>query len=116
MLPAPVKFEDYCKKVAIYLRAREANFLRGRPEQLEQLDQLTDLDLLKKWSWMSAIVGGIGCVAGMLLVSVLSSLLPVIVTQLLWALEKVALGLVCFMIALAAYFTFFMSIDSNRGV
>jgi formate hydrogenlyase subunit 3/multisubunit Na+/H+ antiporter MnhD subunit len=116
LLPAPPKFDHYIKQVAAYLRAREANLLRGQPEHLQQLDQLSDLDLLKKWSWLSAIVGGIAsCGVLPLALIVLHSLLPTILLQLLWAVTKVAIGLTCAMFALAIYFTFFMQSDYRNG-
>lgn len=113
MLPAPVKFNEYCRLVANYLRGREANLLRGQREGLDQLDQLTDVDLLRKWSWTSAIIGGIVAFAVMpIVLMVLHSLIPVILMQFLWAFTKVTWGLACAMFALAAFFTFFMSADN----
>jgi hypothetical protein len=116
LLPAPPKINDYCKQVAAYLRAREANLLRGRREELQQLDQMSDLDLLKKWAWMSAIVGGIVSCGGLpLALILLHSLLPMILLQILWAVTKVAIGMTCAMFALAIYFTFFAPADFKNG-
>jgi hypothetical protein len=116
MLPVPKRFNEYCTKVAAYLRAREANLLRGRTDQLQALDRTTDLDLLKKWSWLSAIVGGLfSCLGLPLLLTIIGHFLPLVLLQLFYAVMKVCIGLTCAMFALAAYFTFFAEADPNEG-
>lgn len=116
MLVPPEKFNAYCKQVADYLRAREANVLRGQPARLQQLDQITDLDLLKKWSWMSAIVGAIVTFAGMPLgLMIVKIFMPALIMNVLWLLTKFCMAVSCALFALAAYFTFFTPKDNQGG-
>jgi hypothetical protein len=116
MLPVPKQFDDYCTKVAAYLRAREANLLRGKPDLLQSLDETTDLDLLKKWSWLSTIVGAlVSCLAFPLALNVLHIIAPPIIMQLLVSIMKVCMGLTFAMFALAAYFTFFVPTNQGDG-
>ncbi len=115
MLPVPRNIDSYVKQVSAFLREREANIRRGQPQNLQLLDQMTDLDLIKKWSWMSSIVGSLVSFAALPLAAmVLGSFLPVLLNHFVWAVIKVCMGLSCVMFAVAAYFTFFQISDADR--
>jgi hypothetical protein len=108
------RIQTYSAKAAIYLRGREADALRGQPEQLRELELVTDLDLLKKYSWRTAIMAAIGCFfAAPILVSVLQSFLPALLAHFLWFVVKLGMALTCAVFALAAYYTFGPGSDSG---
>lgn len=105
--PIRRRIDDYSTRVAARLREREANSMRGQPEQLRQLELTTDLDLLKKYSWTAAIIAaGVTFIAAPLAASVFRLFLPQILIQLLWAVVKLGMAFSCILFGLAAYFTF----------
>ena len=108
MSPERLKLDEYYKRVAAKLRSSEANFCRGQPELLNRLDQTTDLDLMTKWAWKSAIIGAIFAFAGLpLFLMLVSSFLPTVLNEILWFILKLSMGLAGLMFGLAAYFTFY---------
>jgi hypothetical protein len=108
MSPERLKLDDYFKQVATHLRASEANFCRGQPDLLSRLDQTTDLDLMTKWAWKSAIVGTIFSFVGLpFVLALLNSFLPSILLEILWIIVKFSMAAACAMFGLAAYFTFY---------
>lgn len=99
--------EDYKRRVAHYLRQREAGMARGQLDRLNALDQVTDEDLLRKWSWMSAIAGIVFAFFGLPLgINVVGIFLPFELVQFLWAVDKVCMALTIAMFCVAAYLTF----------
>jgi hypothetical protein len=99
--------ETYSAKAALYLRAKEADALRGQPERLHELELITDGDLLRKFTWRMAIIGSaISFFAVPLAIMVLQLFLPLVVMHVLWFVMKVAMALSCVMLALALYYTF----------
>lgn len=101
------QLEDYKRKVAHYLREREAGMYRGQLDRLSALDLASDEDLIRKWSWKSAIVGIIASFAALPLgINVIGIFLPFELVQFLWAIDKVCMALTIVMFCVALYFTF----------
>jgi hypothetical protein len=97
----------YIKQIAAIVRVREANILRGRPEALVALEHRSDVELVTRWAWTSAIVGAIATfLIAPFVLSALYRLLPTIIYDLLWFLLKVVMGCVMLMFAAAAWLTF----------
>jgi hypothetical protein len=105
--PLRRNLDEISTKLAVHLRAREANVMRGQPERLNQLEMTTDRDLLRKFLWSTAIISA-GCTffALPLLMMVLKSFLPEVLTHVLWVLIKIGMATSCAVFALAAYLTF----------
>lgn len=99
--------DDYTRKVAQYLREREAGRIRGQRERLAALDLVSDEELLRKWTWMSAIGGILVAFVGLPLgINIFRIFLPYELVQILWAVHKVAMAIVLAMFCVALYFTF----------
>jgi hypothetical protein len=104
------------RKAAVYLREREANLARGQLTKLQALENVSDLDLLRKWAWMSAIFLAVGSFLGApILLMAVGFILPFILSQLLWILAKIAMALTCAMLGTAIYLTFFAPSDASPG-
>ena len=102
--------DQYIKDAAIFLRKYEAERLRGNIAQLEDLENTSDIALVRKWAWISAICGALFSFLAMpLLLGLVQSLLPFMLTQFLWAFVKVSMGMSLLMFAAAIYFTIGMS-------
>lgn len=98
--------EHYLKEVATRLRQHEAERIRGDLALLEELEHTTDMTLLRKWGWISSIIGAIGSfVAFPLLLGVIQHFLPEWLGNTLWTIAKVAMGLSLLMFAASVYFT-----------
>lgn len=108
------RMQTYSTRAALYLRGREADALRGRPEQLHELELVTDLDLLKKHAWKLAIKSAIASFfVAPLCVMLLQTFLPAFLAHVLWFLVKLAMAGTGVLFALAAYYTFGPGSDSG---
>lgn len=98
--------ENHLKQVAQLVREKEAYMRRGDLAALQELDELTDEYLLRKWAWVAAIVGVIASFAVVpLVLGVIGGFLPVFVRELFWAFAKVSMGVSLLMFCAAIYFT-----------
>ena len=98
--------EQYMKEVAGKLRQHEAERIRGDLTLLEELENTTDLALLRKWGWISSIIGaGVAFIAMPFVIGLLQHFLPDWIGSLLWATTKVAMGLSLLMFGMSVYFT-----------
>lgn len=99
-------FQQLKSDLVAELRKKEAEMCRGDLSRLEQLESTTDSYLLKKWTWTSAIAGAaFSFFACPLLLGVLTPFLPVLLTEFLWAVAKVCMGMCLLMFCAAIYFT-----------
>lgn len=104
--------QKFKKDVVVELRSKEAEMCRGNLSRLEQLDSTTDEYLLKKWSWTSAVAGAIfSFFLCPLVLGVLTAILPKLMSEFLWALAKVCMGMSLLMFCAAIYFTIVRSSD-----
>ena len=102
----PASIKEYLNMVAMRLRQREAHMRRGNVAKLEDLEETSDEELLKKWSWMSAIAGLIVCFFIVpFVLSIINRFLPPILAHLLWSLALVSMVVVMAMFAAAIYLT-----------
>ncbi len=106
----PSSIDEYKHLVATYIRQKEADMCRGQLERLNELERVSDDELLRKWAWMSAIAGAAASfLAGPLILTVLARLLPPLLLLFFWAVVKVAMAASLSMFALAFYLTRQMS-------
>jgi hypothetical protein len=96
----------YIKQIAMKVRAKEAEMLRGDPDRLAALDARPDVELVAKWAWTSAIVGAITTFGIGVALNLLENLVPLFVYSLLWLLLKLVVLSVLLMFAAAAWLTF----------
>jgi hypothetical protein len=97
----------YIKRVASTVRAREADILRGNPDALAALERRSDVEVVTRWAWTSAIMGAIAAfLIAPFVLSILNRFLPTIIYELLWLLLKLGMGCVVLMFAAAAWLTF----------
>lgn len=107
MSPLKDSVGQYSTRIAGHLRQREANSMRGQPERLRQLDQTTDSDLLRSYSWKFALIAVLVTFFALpLLAMVIRSLLPAMLHTLLWIGIKLAMAASILLLAMAAYLTF----------
>lgn len=98
--------QQYKQDLSKMLRSKEADMCRGDLSRLEQLDATTDEYLLRKWSWISAITGaGVSFLLAPLLLSLVTPLFPTLLSEFLWAVAKVCMGMALLMFCAAIYFT-----------
>ncbi len=98
--------KEYLKEVAKVLRQREAETARGDLARLEYLENTTDEMLLRKWGWISTIVGAIASFFLLpLFIGLIQHFLPEWLSLLLWSLAKVSMGICLLMFAVTIYFT-----------
>ena len=98
--------QQYKQDLSNMIRGKEADMCRGDLSRLEQLDATTDEYLLRKWSWISAISGAAASfLLAPFLLGLITPLLPTILSELLWAVAKVCMGLALLMFCAAIYFT-----------
>lgn len=102
----PASIKDYLDTVATHLRQREAHMRRGDLAKLDALEEITDEDLLRKWSWMSAIAGlGVCFFIVPFVLSIINRYLPSILAHLLWSIVLVSMLVVMGMFGAAIYLT-----------
>lgn len=105
-------FQQFKKDVARELRNKEADMCRGSLSRLEQLESTTDEYLLKKWTWTSAVTGAIfSFVVCPFALSIFTPIFPHLLSEILWAVAKVCMGLSLLMFCAAIYFTIVRSQD-----
>jgi hypothetical protein len=105
-------FQKFKKDLVAELRNKEAEMCRGNLTRLEQLDSTTDAYLLKKWTWTSAVVGAIvSFFVSPLILGVLTPILPRLMSEFLWSVVKVCMGMSLLMFCAAIYFTIVRSSD-----
>lgn len=110
-MPKDFSLADHKRQVAIYLREKEAHMCRGQIDRLNALDQMSDKELLVRWSWRSAILGAIiAFLGGPLLINIVRLFLPELLLKLVWALIQVSMVLSMMMLGTAMYLTV-----SDRG-
>lgn len=98
--------ERYLKEVAQKLRQVEAERIRGDLIKLEELEHTTDATLLRKWGWISAIVGAIFSFFILpLIIGLVQHFLSEWLSQFLWAIAKVSMGMSLLMFAASVYIT-----------
>ena len=96
----------YIKKMAHTLRAREADMLRGKPDLLSALDHQSDIELVTRWAWTSAIVGALISFVGIpLVLNIFDHIVPLIIYQFLWLLLKLSMLFVLLMFGAAVWLT-----------
>ncbi|MBI4534367.1 MAG: hypothetical protein HY711_10525 [Candidatus Melainabacteria bacterium] len=87
-------------------RRLEVKCARGDQRRLERLDEMSDDELMRKWLWVSSIVGALIFYLGLpFLLSLLAQFIPSLLMQLLWSVLKLGMGMVIVIFALAVYFT-----------
>lgn len=111
-MPPKFSIQQYKVDLAGFLRTKEAEMARGNLSRLEQLESTTDEYLLKKWTWVSAISGaGFSFFVCPFLLSLITPLLPQLLSELLWAVAKVCMGMCLLMFCAAIYCTIVKSSD-----
>lgn len=99
-------FDKYIKEVASKLRRYEAERIRGDLARLEELEHTTDLTLVRKWGWVSAIVGaGFSFILLPFITGIVQHYVPDWVGTLLWSIVKVSMGMTLLMLGVTIYFT-----------
>jgi uncharacterized membrane protein len=102
----PATFKEQLQTLVIRLRQHEANKLRGDVAKLQDLEEMTDEELLKKWSWMCSIAGLIVCYFIVpFVLSIINRFLPAILAHLLWAVALASMFAVMAMFGCAIYLT-----------
>jgi hypothetical protein len=110
ILKQEFSLKQYLHDAARILRQHESERVRGNLEALEQIEHTPDAILLRKWGWISTLVGAVlsffimPCFLG-----ILQHMVPPLVAGLLWALTKVFMGLSLLMMAASIYFTIGLS-------
>lgn len=98
--------DNYLKEVAGRLRQAEAERARGDLARLEELEHTSDMTLVKKWGWISVIVGAGFCfVLFPFVVGILQHYVPDWVGTFLWSVIKVSMGMTLLMLGVTIYFT-----------
>ncbi len=99
-------FKQYLKDVASQLRQHEAERARGDLHCLEDLEHTTDATLLRKWGWISTIVGtAFSFLVLPLAIGLIQRHIPEWLNLLLWAVAKTSMGMSMLMFAASVYFT-----------
>ncbi len=99
-------FQLYLKDVAVILRKHEAEKVRGDLKCLENLEHTTDATLLRKWGWISTIVGTIFSFLVLpIIIGLIQRHIPDWLNLLLWAIAKTSMGMSMLMFAASVYFT-----------
>lgn len=102
----------YLREIVRRLRQKEAEKARGDLEKLDELEQIQDNILLRKWAWISTIYGAIfSFLLVPLLISVLQPFLPDFLNSCLWIIAKVSMAISLLMFGTAIYFTINENID-----
>lgn len=95
-----------------HIRRLEAELSRGDLAKLEAIDRTTDQTLLRKWSWVVAIITIIFSFAILpLLVSIIQIFSPLEIRKFFWFCIKFCMGISLLMFGTVTYFTIFKSSD-----
>ena len=106
------QLQQYLSEVAKKLRQHEANRARGDIGSLEALEHTTDATLLRKWGWVSTIVGaGFAFLVMPLTIGLIQRYVPEWLNLLLWAVAKTSMGMSMLMFAASVYFTVGLNSD-----
>lgn len=98
--------EEYLIEVAKRLRQHEAERARGNLTQLEELEHTTDATLLRKWGWLSTIIGAVFSFLLLpFVLGIIQPFVPEMLSLFLWAVVKVSMGMSLLMLAVSIYFT-----------
>ncbi len=98
--------DKYLKEVAGRLRQAEAERARGDLARLEELEHTSDMTLVKKWGWISVIVGAaFSFVVLPFIVGIAQHYVPDWIGTLLWSVIKVSMGMTLLMLGVTIYFT-----------
>ena len=96
-----------CRKfLASKLRLLDQRIAKGNPASLQEIDAVSDDEIIRKWLWIVSIIGGPSCF--LVVPFVLSIVQPFIWAPLstyLWVVAKCLMGLVFLIFLLAAIFT-----------
>lgn len=104
--------QTYKQEIIKFIREKEAEMSRGNISKLEALEKSTDEILLKKWAWLSAIVGVIFSFIFLpFLISIMHMFLPAVLLQVLWFCTRACMGMSLLMFGAATYFTIIKSSD-----
>lgn len=98
--------EEYKALVASFLRNREMHRAGGNEQKREQIQALSDDDLVNKWLWIGSIAGGFLCFFVLpFLFFMLDKVIPHWLMEPLWIVLKLAMGIVLIMLCLAICMT-----------
>jgi hypothetical protein len=98
--------EEYRTKVVNRLRSHELKKAQGDEARVREIQSMADGELLRKWMWLTVIVGGPICfVAVPFVLAILSTFVWRPVMGFLWDLARLAMGLVFMLFLFAIYFT-----------
>lgn len=98
--------QPYLREIARRLRQFEAEKARGDLSKLEELDQLPDIILLRKWAWMCSIVFcGFAFLAMPLIISIFQPFMPEGLNTFVWAFAKTAMATALLLLGTTVYLT-----------
>jgi len=98
--------EEYRILVVNRLRSHELKKAQGDEDRLREIQLMPDSELLRKWMWITVIVGGPICfVAVPFLLAILSTFVWQPLMHFLWDMARVAMGLEFIFFLIAIYFT-----------
>lgn len=97
---------DYKNFVVAHLRELEISRAANDPQKMKYLADVSDDELLKKWLWIVAIVGGIACFVVMpFMFSIMFFVIPVFIMEFVRTIMHLAMGMVLIFFCLAIYIT-----------
>jgi hypothetical protein len=98
--------KDYKNFVVAHLRELEIARAANDPQKMKYLADISDDELLKKWLWLFAIVGGIVCFLIMpFMFSIIYFAIPPYIMYFVRAIMNLAMGLVLISFCAAIYLT-----------
>ncbi len=98
--------EKYRTKVVSRLRSHELKKAQGDEDRLREIQSMPDGELLRKWMWLTVIVGGPICfVAVPFVLIILATFVWRPLVDVLWDVARLAMGMVFILFLLAIYFT-----------
>lgn len=104
--------DEYLKEVVKVLRQKEAEMARGNIAKLEDLEQTTDATLLRKWGWISTLLGaGFSFLILPFSIGILQTFVPEWASLLLWSIAKVSMAMSLLMLGASIYFTVCLKSD-----
>jgi hypothetical protein len=105
MLPKE-QLKQYQTVVAKYLRDREIKNAKSDPELLQEAQDTSDIELLRKWLWKTVIIASPICFLLVpFVISALTALLGPLLATILWNIARVAMALDFSLFCFAIYFT-----------
>lgn len=98
---------DFCKFLASKLRLLDERRAKGNAVILQEISSASDLEIIRKWLWIVAIVGGPFCFLVVpFAISVVQPFIWLPLGVCLWVLAKCLMVLVFLTFLLAAFVTF----------